>query len=33
MIAVKNILEKLENVVAGSGIDFRKVLVEDYFNV
>ena len=33
MNAVKLILEKLENVVANCGFDWKKVLIEDYFDV
>ena len=33
MNAVKIILQKLDQIVADSGIDWKKVLAEDYFDV
>ncbi len=33
MNAVKIILQKLDQIVADSGIDWKKVFAEDYFDV
>jgi hypothetical protein len=33
MNAVKVVLQKLDQVVASCGLDWKKVLIEDYFDV